>query len=544
MLRLKRTAIVVGVLCATLTAAVLLGAPTTVSAHAALQSSIPASNSVIEASPAAIVLDFDDQIELAVASIELFDRNGDTVAIDAPRRGDDETILTASVPPLADGLYAVIWRVTSSDGHPVDGSFSFQIGTATNVGSGDALISLVRDGAHSPASVRWAYGIARFLSLLGAIATIGVGGWLLSGASAAGDRPLARRWLRASASVFAVGTAMALGLFGAQATAGTIGDAFRPSVWREVVALDTGRALLGRIVFAAALLTLSILWHRRQQRWWLVVAGAAATLNIATFPLAGHPNASHPRVLWFAVDFVHFASIIVWIGGLFALLLAGRELLASARGERMARRFSAAAAISVPLLVGTGVLQTWKLAGSFNDVAATDWGRILLIKITLVVIVLAVAAVSRWLLLHDGSSSIRRTVVVEAVIGVVVLGLAAGMVGLSPTPVVASKPFAAQLTSGGLIVDVTLGPGIVGSNEIHVLVTPPGGSIVPVVAAAARIALPTEAVPNAPVQLAGEGPNHYSGAVTFPRSGDWELEIIIEVTPGETVLVKTTVPIP
>jgi len=544
MLRVTRPRLAAAIFTGIVTAALVLGAPSTVFAHAALESSIPASNSVLEESPTAIVLDFDDDIEVAVSRIDLFDSNGDTVAIDAPRRGDDATILSASVPLLADGLYAVIWRVTSADGHPVDGSFSFQVGTATDSGSGDVLIDRVRAGTHSPASVRWAYGVARFLSVLGAVALIGAGGWLLSGASIAGDRSLARRFCRATAAVFSIGSLMAFGLFGAQATAGSIGDAFDATVWREVIALDTGRALAARFVVATFLLLLAILWDRRGQRWWLATSGAAAGLSITTFPLAGHPQSSSPRVWWFAVDFVHLGAIVVWIGGLSALLVAGRDLIASARGERVARRFSTAAAVSVPLIVVTGVLQTWKLAGGFSDVAATDWGRLLLIKVTLVVILLAVAAVSRWLLLHDGSSSIRRTVLVEAVVGVVVLGLAAGMGGLPPARVVAAQPFAAQLTANGVIVEVTLGPGAIGSNELHVLVTPPGGSIVPVSAAAARIALPTEEVPIAPVQLVGEGANHYSGDVTFPRSGDWDLEIIIEVTSGETVLVKTTVPIP
>lgn len=527
-----------------LVGAFLLCAPSTAFAHASLQSSTPASNSVLEESPTAIVLEFDDAIEVAVASIELFDGNGDKVAIDTPRQGDADSVVTASVPSLADGIYAVIWRVTSADGHPVDGSFSFQIGTVTGDVNGNELIDQVRDGARSPASVRWAYGIARFLSVLGAIALIGVGGWLLSGAAAVGERAIARRWCRAAAAVFVVGSAIAFAMFGAQAAGGSIGDAFDPSVWSKVAAIDTGRALLLRLVVASALLAAAILWGRRQQGWWRGGAIAASAFALATFPLAGHPNSLSPRALWFAVDFVHLAAIAVWIGGLFMLLLAGRELLAAARGERIARRVSAMAAVCVPLIVGTGVLQTWKLVGSFDDVAATDWGRVLLTKVTLVVVLLAVAGVSRWLLLHDGSGSIRRTVVVEALVGVAVLGLAATMVGLPPTPVVAAQPFAAQLASNGMIVEISVGPGSVGRNELHVVITPPGGSIVPVIAAAARVALPDEAVPAAPVQLEGKGVNHFSGFVTFPRAGDWTLEVIIEVAAGETVLVKTTVPIP
>ena len=514
--------------------ALLLCAPATVFAHAALESTTPEANSVLEESPPEIVLNFDDPIEVAVASIQLFDGNAELVAIGTPQRGDDQTILTASLPVLDDGLYAVIWRVTSDDGHPVDGSFSFQIGT-TATGNGEDLIADVRGGARSPESVRWAYGIARFLSLLGAIGVIGVGSWLLTGAGAAGDRRIARRFCRIAAAVFPLGTLMAFVLFSADATAGSLGDAFDPSVWRQVAAVTTGRALLLRAVFAAALMALTALWGRRRQGWWRGAAAAASALAIATFPLSGHPNSSNPKWLWFAVDFLHLASITVWIGGLFVLLIAG--------GERLARRFSAAATVCVPLIVGTGVLQVWKLAGNFSDVAATAWGRVLLVKVTLVVVLLAFAGVSRWLLLHDGAASIRRTVAVEALIGVVALGLAAGLVALPPTPVVAAHPFAAQLASNGLIVEVTLGPGVVGDNELHLVITPPGGSIVPVTTVIARILLDAESIPPAPVDLVREAGNHYSGDVTFSTAGDWTLEVIVQVTEDDTVLVKTTIPI-
>ena len=538
MLRVARPAIAV----ALLTATVLLGAPSTAFAHASLQSSTPAPNSVLEASPPEIILDFDDAVEVGVASIELFNGNGDSIEVGMPRHGDDASTLTASVPALDEGLYAVIWRVTSADGHPIDGSFSFQIGT-TATGNGDELIAQVRGGARSPESVRWAYGIARFLSLLGAIAAIGASGWLLTGASAAGERALARLFCRGAAAVFVLGTVAAFVLFGAHATAGTFGDAFDPGVWRDVASTDTGRALLLRAVFASALLALTVLWDRRQLGWWRGAAVAASAFAIATFPLSGHANSSSPRLLWFAVDFAHLAAITVWLGGLFVLLIAGREVLAAARNERLARRFSTAATVCIPLIVGTGVLQVWKLAGNFSDVAATDWGRVLLVKVTLVVVLLAFAAVSRWLLLHDGSTLIRRTVVVEALVGVVVLGLAAGMGALPPAPVVAAHPFAAQLASNGLIVEVSVGPGVVGSNELHLVITPPGGSIVPVITVIARVLLEAEAIPPSLVELLRESGNHYSGDVTFPRAGEWTLEVIVQVTEDETVLLKATVPV-
>ena len=39
----------------------------------------------------------------------------------------DPNALVTAVPPLADGVYTVQWTVTSSDGHPVSGSYSLGI---------------------------------------------------------------------------------------------------------------------------------------------------------------------------------------------------------------------------------------------------------------------------------------------------------------------------------------------------------------------------------------------------------------------------------
>jgi copper transport protein len=210
----------------------------------------------------------------------------------------------------------------------------------------------------------------------------------------------------------------------------------------------------------------------------------------------------------------------------------------------MVRRFSLAASICVPLIVATGVAQTLRLAGGLDDVTATDWGRLLLVKVTVIAVLLAIAGVSRWLLHHDGAASVRRTVVAEFVIGVVVVGIAAGMVGLPPVPAVVAQPFETQLTSAGLIATISLSPGSVGGNEVHITITPPGGSITPVVGVTARVSLPAQNVPFAPVTVVEEGPNHFSGSVTLPRSGDWTFEVVVQVTDADSALMKTTVPIP
>jgi len=125
-----------------------------------------------------------------------------------------------------------------------------------------------------------------------------------------------------------------------------------------------------------------------------------------------------------------------------------------------------------------------------------------------------------------------------------VLGLAAGLVGVPPKLAVQSRIYSASLTEAGIIVETSISPGQVGGNEVHMIVTPPGGGIAPVTSLTARVALPSKKIPAIPVTLVAEAPNHYSGNITLPYPGDWTLEIIVEPSPGSTVLMSGTVSIP
>lgn len=522
---------------------VLLVGGGTAYAHASLVSSSPAANSVLETGPDAIVLDFDEAVESDLASIVLYDADSRPVDVGSPTAGADDTIVSVSVPALDDGLYAVVWRTTSLDGHVVDGAFSFQVGTGAE-GDAQELVDSVRGGVRAAPEVRWWYGVARFLSLFGMLVLVGCGWWLVQpGLDLAGRRSARRVGVVAAASLV-VGSAAAFGLFGAEAVAGTVGDAFNPSVWGDVATTQTGRMLLLRLAVAVLLAGLVATLQHRRAGWWRGAAFAAGLIALYTFPASGHPNSLEPAALWIAIDLAHLAAIAVWLGGLLALLIAGNTTLAEPEGAQFAKRFSRTATIAIPVIVITGVVQGLRLADGLDDLTATDWGRLLLTKVTVVAALLAVAGVSRWLLQHDGAASLRRTVIAECVLGVVVLGMAAGMVALPPQPPPQARPFAEQLSSAGLIAIITLGPGSVGSNEMHLTMTPPGGSITPIVGVTARVRLESADIPDSPVTMVREGPNHYSGSVTFPRGGDWTLEIIVQITDSQTVLLSSTVPIP
>lgn len=525
-------------------AVVAMCVPGLASAHATLETSSPSANSVIEVSPTSIDLHFDEEINAKLASIHLFDGSGHPVVIDPVRSGTDQQSITAGVPVLAHGLYAVVWKATSVDGHVVDGAFSFQIGTGAVSGSAQGLIDQVLTGPAVDGALTWSYSIARFLTMIGVVLAVGTLGWSLLGVDPLHRMARFASLRRLGAPLLLVGALAAFVFFSAQIDGGRVGDGFSASAWRLALQTDTGRMLLLRVIAAAGLLVVVLRWQQITRRWLQLVLLVSSVAVLVSFSASGHPNSLSPRLWWIGVDLVHLASIVVWLGGLIAMWFAPKEWLAEPEAVRPVHLFSFAASVCVPLMVGTGVLQTWKLAGGLSDVTATTWGRMLLAKVMLVVAMVALGAVSRWLLQHEGAEHMRRTVMVETVIGVLVLALAAGIVSQAPRPSLPSKTYQEQLTANGVIASVTISPGHVGANEVHILVTPPGGSISPVASVTARVLLPSASIPAAPVTLTAEGPNHYSGSVTFPRAGDWSLEIIVGVTSSDNVQVKGTVSIP
>ncbi|CEA09012.1 Copper resistance protein C precursor [Arthrobacter saudimassiliensis] len=107
-------------------AATLATAPTAL-AHDQLISANPADGDVLAEPPAAVELVF---------SAELMDLGNEIRVEDAA--GADVTggelqlqreTLTQPLAALEDGTYEVTWRAVSSDGHPITGSFGFQVGS-------------------------------------------------------------------------------------------------------------------------------------------------------------------------------------------------------------------------------------------------------------------------------------------------------------------------------------------------------------------------------------------------------------------------------
>jgi methionine-rich copper-binding protein CopC len=106
----------------------VLAFPTGTLAHAFLDRAVPAVGGTIHGKPAEVRLRFSQPLEPAFSTVQVFDAGGKQV--DRKDKGldpADASVLRVSLPPLAPGVYRVVWRVLSSDTHVSEGDYRFEV---------------------------------------------------------------------------------------------------------------------------------------------------------------------------------------------------------------------------------------------------------------------------------------------------------------------------------------------------------------------------------------------------------------------------------
>jgi copper resistance protein D len=183
----------------------------------------------------------------------------------------------------------------------------------------------------------------------------------------------------------------------------------------------------------AVLLAASLACDRWEPARWLAL-GSALCL-IAAVAWTGHA-ASTPDGLGYlhlVADALHLCGAAIWIGGLMSLALLlqafrrHRDTIGPALQLSVVRRFSCLGIVSVATLVSSGIVNAWILVGSFRALVVTDYGRILMLKIAVFMLMLALAGANRfWLTprLAAGKGApihvLTRNTVAEIVLGLLI----------------------------------------------------------------------------------------------------------------------------
>ena len=123
---------------------------------------------------------------------------------------------------------------------------------------------------------------------------------------------------------------------------------------------------------------------------------------LAGLAFAGHAAAADGAefVLQVSADALHLLASGVWLGGLVPWSYLLRECNRNGDATHFAvareatRRFSNLALASVIVLICTGLYNTWNLVGGFAPLFGTTYGKLLLVKLGLLLPLLAIGAVN------------------------------------------------------------------------------------------------------------------------------------------------------
>ena len=201
--------------------------------------------------------------------------------------------------------------------------------------------------------------------------------------------------------------------------------------WRVASQTRFGEVLLGRLGLAVALaLTLFVAGTAPLQRPLKSVAVILAAAFLIAPAWTGHAGATPGRGGDFLLgaDALHLLAAGAWVGGLIPLAL----LLAAARRATepewtsvtaaAVRRFSWLGIACVGSLVATALVNAWYDVGTFGALIATDYGRLVLLKLGLFAAMVALASINRFrltprLAAAGPARALQCNTVAEAVLG-------------------------------------------------------------------------------------------------------------------------------
>jgi copper transport protein len=430
------------------------------SAHAVLESSDPSAGARLDAAPGSVSLTFSEQPEISLTDIDVLDASGASVVAGAPSAAPDDpfTARVALASP-EEGAYTVTWRtVSQADGHATAGAFTFGVGVAArDVG--------VAERVASAPTTSWVEVVGRFGVLVGLVV-------LLGGASTAvnvfgGTPGVVRAYGSAGWLAAALGLLLLARAQWSAAGAG-LGDVLSTSIGRALVLRALGLGLAG----AGLAIAWKAMGSGRRLGYILTLTGAGAAM-------LAHVSAGHAAAgtslgsIEVVAQWVHFVAVAVWLGGLAALLLGTRGATPAERTSAV-RRFSTLAGVMLLLVAATGGVRALDELDGWGDLVTTVYGRIVLLKIVLLVALGGLGAVNRYRNVPKSGESpggLRRVSRVEIGVAVLTLGAAALLGSVSPPSSEAAARVPERLVATGSDFATTVRarlevtPGYAGVNE-------------------------------------------------------------------------------
>jgi copper transport protein len=601
-------------------------------AHAVLEGTEPGAGATVKQSPKQITLSYSEAVEASLGAVRVYDSRANQVDVgDAHHPNGKASVVAVDTPKLDDGLYVVTWRVLSADSHPIQGAYTFTVGSSnTTAKDAQSLANRLLTDEGGSSIVGIIFAIARFGAFLGLTLLIG-GAAFLAWVWRRGRSDRRARRLVWTGWGSAVGfTLLAFALEGPYGGALGLEKVVDPSIWSDVFATRYGRVLIGRVVLL--LIAIPLLMRLLPKRgpeiehplpsWWPWAAGVLGLALSMTPGLAGHASSGPLVPIAIPADALHIYGVGLWLGGLVLLFAAFMPRSDEASLREVVPRYSAYALVSMGVIVVTGTFQAFRQIDRFGALLDTDYGRILLVKLGIFLLLMVAAAVSRdvvnrrWRIPEDeldprvpvgvgagavpataamstaasggGTTTLtppapggggddglpsdpegeddddegypegyvldeptaerrlRRGLLMEVVLGVIILAVTALLVNAAPARDLNSGPYLATLRTDKVSFDVTVTPAKRGANEMHLFTLDPKGTgtTVDATEVSAEMSQPSNDIAPIEVKLIRLAPGHYTSAgFTVPFAGDWKLTVKAVLGDVDEASATTTVPI-
>ncbi len=501
-------------------------------AHAVLSSSNPHNGAVLEQAPTMVEIRFNEPVAAEFVPVQVRDSAGARVDVGDGRVDPlDKSRLVANLKPVGQGLYTVTYRVTSLDGHPVQGTLAFSVGTAVTAPTG----APAANGAVVSVPASLLHGLTQWLSLLLA----GLPAFLLLVWVPLGGVQ------RLPASLRVVGTALAgllllsgLGELGVYAVRAS-GEEFSAGLLAQAATgTRTGQLWLARSVLALLAGAVLVYARRFTAGWSRALALLPGAGLLLTLSLQSHAMATQES-LPVVADYAHLLAAAPWVGGLagFALVLPG--LNAVDRGALLnptILRFTRVATVAVLLLAATGLYGAFLHLPNLEALTTTTYGRSLVIKLALLVPLLALGAYN---MVRKGHTQFRWAVWGELALMVAIVGAAGFLSSVPPAQaeiLAKAGPFSEMAHLETMMIKLSITPAKLGMNTPTIELHSHDGTPITEASAGLRVRMPEHDMGLQNLDAKETAPGVYlSEPLVFGMPGAWQVEVVVLTKGGQEV---------
>jgi len=422
-------------------------------AHNSATGSSPSNGAVLATSPPQWTMTFAKAVPITSASGELVREDGVRRTLPTPRHGTTENVIVFDLPADISGRVTARWRLVGTDGHVISGRVSFSVQATSAPSSTSLAVPVNPADTSTPALTGQPDGenrpvpeLVRTLVRFSTFAVLTLFGGIIFA-----------EWYIAQGTLFtnrgrrlANGTALGLFIFPAasliiliddlRGSSGTLFDGLSAAA-----SLTIGPMIMARIAFGALLarLTRSLLVRGGARQQDLLYILLVLIPYCVTLSYGGHSRSQRLPQVGVPADVIHVLAISAWLGGLAVVLAVVIPSVKPDQALPAFLRFGYAAERAVPIIIVTGLVQSFRLHQSVGSLLTSDHGLLLLAKTGVVLAMLSLGNRNRKVLVNRRNltgprAEISRTILVqrsvyEFLLGAIAVGITSVLVSVTPT---------------------------------------------------------------------------------------------------------------